>query len=110
MSRWAIKYESNDFHNKWELFKTEFNKFKRKRASGVLMRANFSEKGEFKFGKFDYEKAREIAQTTPNLSSITTRKRWRMAARLAATTALLDAGARRVSPAHFFRKLNRPAK
>lgn len=27
MSRWAIKYESNDFHNKWELFKTEFNKF-----------------------------------------------------------------------------------
>lgn len=74
------------------------------------MRANFSEKGEFKFGKFDYEKAREIAQTTPNLSSITTRKRWRMAARLAATTALLDAGARRVSPAHFFRKLNRPAK
>ncbi|WP_304345640.1 molybdopterin biosynthesis protein MoeB [Campylobacter showae] len=26
------------------------------------MRANFSEKGEFKFGKFDYEKAREIAQ------------------------------------------------
>lgn len=27
MSRWAIKYESNDFHNKWELFKTKFNKF-----------------------------------------------------------------------------------
>lgn len=27
MSRWVIKYESNDFHNKWELFKTEFNKF-----------------------------------------------------------------------------------
>ena len=27
MSRWAIKYKSNDFHNKWELFKTEFNKF-----------------------------------------------------------------------------------
>ena len=26
------------------------------------MRANFSEKGEFKFGKFDYEKARETAE------------------------------------------------
>ncbi|EKU10411.1 hypothetical protein CSUNSWCD_939 [Campylobacter showae CSUNSWCD] len=27
-----------------------------------MMRANFSEKGKFKFGKFDYEKARETAQ------------------------------------------------
>lgn len=27
MSEWIIKYESSDFHNKWELFKTEFNKF-----------------------------------------------------------------------------------
>lgn len=38
------------------------------------------------------------------------KRRWHAAARLAATIALLDAGARRVSPARFFRKLNRSAK
>lgn len=38
------------------------------------------------------------------------KRRWCAAARLAATTALLGAGARRVLPAHFFRKLNRSAK
>jgi hypothetical protein len=27
MSKWVTEYESSDFHNKWELFKTEFNKF-----------------------------------------------------------------------------------
>jgi hypothetical protein len=27
MSEWVTEYESSDFHNKWELFKTEFNKF-----------------------------------------------------------------------------------
>ena len=26
------------------------------------MRSNFNEKGEFRFGKFDYEKARETAE------------------------------------------------
>ena len=49
-------------------------------------------------------------KTAPNLSPTTMKRRWRAAARLAATTALLDAGARRVLSAHFFRKLNRSAK
>ena len=30
------------------------------------MRANFNKKGEFKFGKFDYEKARETAEGCSN--------------------------------------------
>ena len=27
MSRWMARYELSDFHNRWELFKTEFNEF-----------------------------------------------------------------------------------
>ena len=27
MSRWMTRYESSDFHSKWELFKTKFSEF-----------------------------------------------------------------------------------
>ena len=39
------------------------------------MGLNFNEKGGLGFGKFNYEKARETAETAPNLSLITTKKR-----------------------------------
>ena len=67
------------------------------------MRSNFNEKGEFRFGKFNYEKARETAENCSKFKLDNDEEEmWCAAAKSAATTALLGAGARRVLPARCF--------
>ena len=66
------------------------------------MSLNFNEKGEFRFGKFNYEKARKIARNCAKFKLDNDEEEMACgAARGAATTARLGAGACRALSAAF---------